>query len=98
MINFKNLKALSGKNEADDIDAIFHAMVPDDPDDRLFQISVNDLLSGNQKTLLTMCWQLIQIFWEKFAPAPSNERKMVEALKEWLIFFLFLFHLHIFSI
>ena len=64
-------------------------MVPDDPDDRLFQISVNDLLSGNQKTLLTMCWQLIQIFWEKFAPAPSNERKMVEALKEWLIFFFF---------
>uniref|UniRef100_A0A914N3S4 Calponin-homology (CH) domain-containing protein n=1 Tax=Meloidogyne incognita TaxID=6306 RepID=A0A914N3S4_MELIC len=77
--------ALSGKNEADDIDAIFHAMVPDDPDDRLFQISVNDLLSGNQKTLLTMCWQLIQIFWEKFAPAPSNERKMVEALKEWCL-------------
>uniref|UniRef100_A0A1I8B635 Calponin-homology (CH) domain-containing protein n=2 Tax=Meloidogyne hapla TaxID=6305 RepID=A0A1I8B635_MELHA len=77
--------ALSGKNEADDIDAIFHAMVPDDPDDRLFQISVNDLLSGNQKALLTMCWQLIQIFWEKFAPAPSNERKMVEALKEWCL-------------
>ncbi|KAL7074908.1 hypothetical protein ACQ4LE_005860, partial [Meloidogyne hapla] len=60
-------------------------MVPDDPDDRLFQISVNDLLSGNQKALLTMCWQLIQIFWEKFAPAPSNERKMVEALKEWCL-------------
>uniref|UniRef100_A0A914HK11 Dystrophin n=1 Tax=Globodera rostochiensis TaxID=31243 RepID=A0A914HK11_GLORO len=77
--------AIAGKSETDAIDAIFHAMLPDDPDDKLFQISVNELLSGQQKTLLGMCWRLIQIYWSKFAPSPSNERKLTEALKEWCL-------------
>ncbi|KAL3082936.1 hypothetical protein niasHS_010738 [Heterodera schachtii] len=77
--------AIAGKSETDAIDAIFHAMVPDESDDKLLQISVNELLSGQQKTLLGMCWRLIQIYWAKFAPSPSNERKLTEALKEWCL-------------
>lgn len=82
-------------NRCDDVDAIFHALVaatasdssrPKEDEEKLLQLSVSEIVSGESpKAILGMCWQLIQIYWRKFAPPGARDKKLAEALKDWCL-------------
>lgn len=53
---FKNLTG----NRFDDVDTIFHSLVNDE-EDKLIQLCIPDICDGNQKAVLAMMWQFIQV-------------------------------------
>ncbi|KAM3720398.1 Dystrophin-1 [Dirofilaria immitis] len=56
-----------------------------DTDERFSQININELVDGNSRTICSVIWQLIQIFWKKFAPTDVRDQKLAEALKDWCV-------------
>uniref|UniRef100_A0A915DV00 Calponin-homology (CH) domain-containing protein n=1 Tax=Ditylenchus dipsaci TaxID=166011 RepID=A0A915DV00_9BILA len=87
----------SAGNRYDDVDAIFHAVVaatnppdqqlqsPSSDENKLLQLSIPEICEGSPKAVLSMCWQLVQIYWRRFAPTGAKERKVAEALKDWCL-------------
>ncbi|KAH7728513.1 DYS-1 protein [Aphelenchoides avenae] len=71
-------------NKCDDIDSVFHALVSD-PEDPIFQLCIPEIVEGRTKPILKMAWQLIQVYWRRFAPQGAGERKVAEALKDWCL-------------
>lgn len=64
------------------MDSVFHAL-SNDEEDKIFQLSIPELCEGGTKALLTLCWQFIQIYWQRFAPKDAGERKLAEAISDW---------------
>uniref|UniRef100_A0A915Q2R9 Calponin-homology (CH) domain-containing protein n=1 Tax=Setaria digitata TaxID=48799 RepID=A0A915Q2R9_9BILA len=56
-----------------------------DSDERFSQMSINELADGNPRAISSAVWQLIQIFWKKFAPPEVRDQKLAEALKDWCV-------------
>ncbi|EFO19827.2 hypothetical protein LOAG_08667 [Loa loa] len=56
-----------------------------DNDERFNQISISELADGNPRAICSAVWQLIQIFWKRFAPVDVRDQKMAEALKDWCV-------------
>ncbi|CAG9538019.1 unnamed protein product [Cercopithifilaria johnstoni] len=54
-----------------------------DSDECFSQINISELIDGNPRVICSIVWQLIQVFWRRFAPADVRDQKMVEALKDW---------------
>lgn len=55
-----------------------------DEEEKIFQLSIPELCEGSVKALLSLCWQFIQIFWRRFAPQDGGERKLAEAIADWV--------------
>uniref|UniRef100_A0A0R3RIC4 Calponin-homology (CH) domain-containing protein n=1 Tax=Elaeophora elaphi TaxID=1147741 RepID=A0A0R3RIC4_9BILA len=56
-----------------------------DNGERFNQISMNEIADGNPRAICFAVWQLIQIFWKRFAPADVRDQKLAEALKDWCV-------------
>ncbi|VDN06694.1 unnamed protein product [Thelazia callipaeda] len=54
-----------------------------DGDERINQVNINELIDGNARTICSLIWQLMQIFWRRFAPAEIRDQKLTEGLKNW---------------
>uniref|UniRef100_A0A1I8EJT8 Calponin-homology (CH) domain-containing protein n=1 Tax=Wuchereria bancrofti TaxID=6293 RepID=A0A1I8EJT8_WUCBA len=73
---------ISSGSRVQDISNAFRLV---DNDERFSQISVNELADGNPRAVCSAVWQLVQIFWKRFAPADVRDQKMAEALKDWCV-------------
>ncbi|CEF68324.1 Discontinuous actin hexagon [Strongyloides ratti] len=67
-----------------DIDNVFTTLIPDQ-EDKIYQISITEVIEGVPKTVSSMFWQLIQIYWKEFAPPGMNELKLSDAIKNWCL-------------
>ncbi|KAI6226090.1 Discontinuous actin hexagon [Aphelenchoides besseyi] len=77
-------KAPVTTNFYDNIDSVFHLLSTDD-NDKILSLSIPELCKGDYKSLSTLCWQFAQIYWKRFAPQGTGEKKMSEAIKEWCL-------------
>ncbi|VDO08930.1 unnamed protein product, partial [Brugia timori] len=73
---------ISSGSRVQDISNAFRLV---DNDERFSQISVNELVDGNPRAVCSAVWQLVQVFWKRFAPADVRDQKMAEALKDWCV-------------
>ncbi|KAL3998482.1 EF hand family protein [Acanthocheilonema viteae] len=73
---------ISSGSRAQDISNAFRLV---DNDERFSQISISELIDGNSRAICSAAWQLIQIFWKRFAPPDVREQKLAEALKDWCV-------------
>uniref|UniRef100_A0A0N5BAQ1 Dystrophin n=1 Tax=Strongyloides papillosus TaxID=174720 RepID=A0A0N5BAQ1_STREA len=67
-----------------DIDNVFATLIPD-LEDKIYLIPINEVVEGVPKTVSSMIWQIIQVYWKKFAPPGMNELKLSEAIKNWCL-------------
>uniref|UniRef100_A0A915ACG1 Dystrophin n=1 Tax=Parascaris univalens TaxID=6257 RepID=A0A915ACG1_PARUN len=56
-----------------------------DVDDRFAQVNITELLDGNSRAICGVIWQLIQIFWKRYAPEGVRDQKLAEAIKDWCL-------------
>uniref|UniRef100_A0A0N4ZFM9 Dystrophin n=1 Tax=Parastrongyloides trichosuri TaxID=131310 RepID=A0A0N4ZFM9_PARTI len=71
-------------HKQEDIDNVFTTLIPDE-DDKIYQISINEVVEGVPKTVSSMLWQLVQVYWKKFAPPGMNSLKLNDAIKNWCL-------------
>lgn len=56
-----------------------------DKDEKIHSLMVSDIVDGNQKTVLTMVWRFMELFWRRFSPEGARDKKLSEAIKEWCL-------------
>uniref|UniRef100_A0A913HW11 Calponin-homology (CH) domain-containing protein n=1 Tax=Strongyloides stercoralis TaxID=6248 RepID=A0A913HW11_STRER len=71
-------------NKHQDIDNVFTTLIPDE-EDKIYQISITEVIEGIPKTVSSMFWQIIQVYWKQFAPPGMKELKLSEAIKDWCL-------------
>ncbi|VDK43703.1 unnamed protein product [Anisakis simplex] len=86
LFNFVNLitgeKLVNSGSRAQDVTNALHAI---DVDDRFAQVNVTELIDGNSRTICGVVWQLIQIFWKRYAPDAVKDQKLIEVIKCWCV-------------
>uniref|UniRef100_A0AC35U142 Dystrophin n=1 Tax=Rhabditophanes sp. KR3021 TaxID=114890 RepID=A0AC35U142_9BILA len=68
----------------EDIDRVFRTLFPDE-EDKIYQVSIHEVMENVSKTVLSMIWQLIQVYWKKAAPEEMRHLKLSDSIKNWCL-------------